>query len=208
MATPHDIVPSARETDSGRSLGGCMQDAQMGKAAEAKAPPRQLRFGEAAYNDAAHFLTEEAHLLDNGHFEPWLDLLADDIQVTMAVRQTVRRIRGDGRGTMYWLYDDKDAIRFKAMRYLGDSAWEDDPPSRYRRMISNIRVCETCVAGEYQVESYLLLQRSTGDQHNLSSFSACRNDILRSTGCGMALARRNILVDQAVIGMPNLGFML
>ena len=169
---------------------------------------RQVRYGESVYNDIAHFLIEEAHILDSGLYKQWVELLADDVMVMMPVRQTVSRKRGDGRGLLYWLHDDKDALTFKALRYLGDSAWGDDPPSRIRRMISNVRVHETAVPGEYLAQSYLLLQRNIGNQHTFSPFSARRDDTLRRHGDSWLIARREILVDQAVIGQPNLSFVL
>ena len=169
---------------------------------------KAVRYGEPLYNDIVHFLIEEAHILDTAQYKQWIELLAEDVQVTMPVRQTVNRKRGDGRGQLYWLFDDKEALTFKALRYLGDSAWADDPPSRLRRMITNVRVHETATPGEYLVQSYLLLQRNAGNQHTFNPFSARRDDILRRHGDGWLIARRDILVDQAVIGQPNLGFVI
>lgn len=169
---------------------------------------KPLAYGGPVHNEAMHFLIEEAHLLDSGLFKEWLDLLAEDVLIAMPVRQTVSRKRGDGRGDLYWLYDTKEELSFKALRYLGDSAWADDPPSRIRRMITNVRVHETAVAGEYLVQSYLQLQRNVGNQPSFSTFSARRDDILRRNGAGWLIARRDLLVDQAVLGQSNLGFML
>jgi 3-phenylpropionate/cinnamic acid dioxygenase small subunit len=169
---------------------------------------KQVRYGEALYNEFVHFLIEEAHILDGAQYKDWVELLAEDVLVTMPVRQTVSRKRGDGRSGQYWLFDDKEALTFKALRYLGDSAWADDPPSRIRRMITNVRVHETAVPGEYLVQSYLLLNRNSGNQHTFTPFSARRDDILRRHGSGWLIARRNILVDQAVLGQPNLGFVI
>ena len=179
-------------------------------AATAQVTPQAacVRYGEPVYNDIMHFLIEEAHLLDSGQFKQWVDLLADDVLVSMPVRQSLSRKRGDDRGRLYWLRDDKEALSFKALRYLGDSAWCEDPPSRIRRMITNLRLHETATPGEYLAQSYLLLQRNSGSQHTFASFSARRDDILRRSGSGWLIARREILVDQAVIGMPNLGFMI
>jgi 3-phenylpropionate/cinnamic acid dioxygenase small subunit len=169
---------------------------------------KSVRYGEPLYNDLVHFLIEEAHLLDTAQYKQWVELLADDLMVTMPVRQTVNRKRTETRSQLYWLFDDKEATTFKALRYLGDSAWADDPPSRLRRMITNVRVHETAVPGEYLVQSYLLLQRNSGNQHHFATFSARRDDILRRNGTGWLIARRDILVDQAVIGQPNLGFVI
>lgn len=179
---------------------------------QASAVPAQdkiIAFGEPVYNQIMQFLIEEAYLLDDGHFKQWLELLEDDMMLTMPVRQTMSRKRGDGTArNSYWLFDDKEALTFKAERYLGDSAWADDPPSRLRRLITNLRVQQTGNPNEYLAQSYLLLQRSTSNQHHFAPFSARRDDILHKTAKGWRIAKRNILVDQAVIGQPNLGFVL
>jgi 3-phenylpropionate/cinnamic acid dioxygenase small subunit len=169
---------------------------------------RSIAFGEPVYNELMNFLIEEAHLLDDGRFGEWVALLADDLVYSMPVRQTFNRKRGDGCGTLYWLRENKEMLTFKAERLLGDSAWCEDPPSRIRRMVTNLRVHETAVPGEYLVQSYLLLQRNSGDEHQFHSFSARRDDIVRRGGEGWQLARRDILVDQAVVGQPNLGFFI
>jgi 3-phenylpropionate/cinnamic acid dioxygenase small subunit len=179
---------------------------------QASAVPAQgkiIPFGEPVYNQIMQFLIEEAYLLDDGHFKEWLALLEDDMMLTMPVRQTLSRKRGDGSAkSSYWLFDDKEALVFKAERYLGDSAWADDPPSRLRRLITNLRVQQTEHPNEYLAQSYLLLQRSTSNQHQFVPFSARRDDILRKTAQGWRIARRNLQVDQAVIGQANLGFVL
>lgn len=167
---------------------------------------KPVMYGEPVYNEIVHFLIEEAHLLDSGLFRQWIDLLAEDVVVSMPVRQTLSRRRGDDRGELYWLFDDKEALTFKALRYLGDGAWADDPPSRIRRMITNVRVHETSVAGEYLAQSYLQLQRNSGNSHTFSTFSARRDDILRQTPAGWQIAKRDLLVDHAV-GAP-LSFVL
>jgi 3-phenylpropionate/cinnamic acid dioxygenase small subunit len=178
------------------------------KAAADTGTGASVRYGTPLYNDIVHFLIEEAHLLDTAQYKRWVELLAEDLMVTMPVRQTVNRKRTETRSQLYWLFDDKEATVFKALRYLGDSAWADDPPARLRRLITNVRVHETAVSGEYLVQSYLLLQRNSGNQHNFTPFSARRDDILRKNGDGWLIARRDILVDQAVIGQPNLGFVI
>lgn len=179
-----------------------------GPAAALANSDKPVKFGQPLYNELMHFLIEESYLLDSAQYKQWIELLADDVLVTMPVRQTVNRKRGDGRGALYWLCDDKEATVFKALRYLGDSAWCDDPPSRMRRTITNVRVHETATAGEYLVQSYLQVQRNIGNQHNFTTFSARRDDILRRNGTGWLIARRDILVDQAVVGQPNLGFVI
>src|SRR5512139_2601559 len=90
-------------------------------AAAVPAQDKIIAFGEPVYNQIMQFLIEEAYLLDDGHFKEWLALLEEDMMLTMPVRQTVSRKRGDGSAkNSYWLFDDKEPLTFKAERYLGD----------------------------------------------------------------------------------------
>ena len=178
-------------------------------AAQAPQLGKVIPFGTGAYNEVMHFLIEEAHLLDDGLFNDWLQLLADDVQCTMPVRQSFNRKRGDGCSqSMVWLREDKSTLAFKVQRLNGDSAWAEDPPSRVRRMITNLRLHETGVPGEYLAQSYLLIQRNRGDAHQFDTFSGRRDDIVRRTDQGWQLAKRSVQVDQAVLGLANLAIFI
>lgn len=171
---------------------------------------KSIAYGDAVYNEVMHFLIEEAHLLDEGLFRDWLQMLAPDVLCTMPVRQSVNRRRGTGiHEGMLWFREDMSSLSFKVKRLLEtDSAWAEDPPSRVRRMITNLRLHETDVPGEYLAQSYLLIQRSRGDAHQFDTFSARRDDILRRTDNGWQLARRKVVVDQAVLGLANLAIFI
>jgi 3-phenylpropionate/cinnamic acid dioxygenase small subunit len=170
---------------------------------------RQLQYGEPVYNELMHFLIEEAHLLDENLFDEWLKLLAEDIECTMPVRQSLHRKAGAGFSrSMVWMRENIGSLGFKVQRLHSDSAFNEDPPSRTRRLITNVRAHETATPGEYFVQSSLLLRRNRGDAHESETLSARRDDVLRREGDGFKLARRTILMDQAVLGMPNLTIFL
>jgi phthalate 3,4-dioxygenase beta subunit len=58
------------------------------------------------------------------------------------------------------------------------------------------------------VESALLLFRSRGDTREPDLISAGRTDLMRETGAGLRLARREITVDEAVLRTQNLAVFL
>ena len=89
-----------------------------------------------------------------------------------------------------------------------ESAWAEDPPSRTRRLVTNVLVEETDKPQEYSVRSYLLVTRSRFNFDEYDLISAERRDILRADGEGFKLAKREILLDQAVLGTPNLAIFL
>ena len=88
------------------------------------------------------------------------------------------------------------------------SAWAEDPPSRTRRLVTNILVDSTDDPDEFEVKSYLLCSRSRFEETNLLFLSCVRHDLLRRYDDGIKLARREIIVDQTVLGFPNLAIFL
>jgi 3-phenylpropionate/cinnamic acid dioxygenase small subunit len=171
---------------------------------------RAIAYGEPIYNEVMHFLIEEAFRLDEGLFPEWLQMLDENVLCTMAVRQSKRRKSGSGvSDSMLWFREDFETLSFKVQRMLEtDSAFAEDPPSRVRRMVTNLRLSETNVPGEYLAQSYLLLHRSRGDAHQFETFSGRRDDVLRVGASGWQLVRRNVIVDQAVLGLANLAIFI
>ena len=92
-------------------------------------------------------------------------------------------------------------------RLEGGHAWTEDPPSRTRRFVTNVRA-HVAGSGELDVDSYILLYRSRADDRPAEVLSAARRDRLRAAGHGWLLARREITVDDAVLRMQNLALFL
>src|SRR5580658_1454530 len=82
-------------------------------------------------------LYREAALLDEWRLEEWLEILTDD-----AIYQvpSTDAPEGDSRNTLYIIADDALRIRSRVKQLLGKSAWAENPHSRTRRMITNVRV--------------------------------------------------------------------
>ena len=91
---------------------------------------------------------------------------------------------------------------------MAKSAWAEDPPSRTRRFVTNVRVAESETAGEYEVVSYLYVERSRLDNPDNETISAERRDIWRLVDGAYKLASREIIVDQSTLGMSNFAIFL
>src|SRR5271154_745483 len=118
----------------------------------------------------------------------------------MPVRVTTARGAGyDSLADMGHFDEDIYALRKRVQRLATDHAWTEDPPSRTRHFVTNIRTfrpeAQLTTEGELRVESALLLFSSRGDPREPSLISAVRTDLLRATGDGLRLARREITVD-------------
>jgi p-cumate 2,3-dioxygenase beta subunit len=82
-------------------------------------------------------LYKEAALLDEWRLDEWLDLLTADATYEIPPTDVPE---GDSRNTLFIIADDAVRIRSRVKQLLGKSAWSENPRSRTRRMISNVRV--------------------------------------------------------------------
>ena len=167
-----------------------------------------LPYGDPAHLAAHQFLVEEAALLDAADYAGWLNLLSEDIRYLMPVRVTTARGAGfDSLADMGHFDEDIYALRKRVQRLATDHAWTEDPPSRTRHFVTNVRTFRH-QAGELRVESALLLFRSRGDTREPDLVSEGRTDLLRETRDGLRLARREIKVDESVLRTQNLAVFL
>src|ERR1700736_4470626 len=84
-------------------------------------------------------LYQEAALLDAWQLEEWLELLTEDAIYQVPPTDVPE---GDSRNTLFIIADDAVRIRSRVKQLLGKSAWAENPHSRTRRMISNVRILE------------------------------------------------------------------
>jgi len=176
---------------------------------------KRIPTGSALYNEVLEFLYDEAGMLDQQKFDDWAKLLAEDLSYTAPLRITRQgpdRLNTVVRTTLHY-DDDYGSIMARLQRLGTKSAWAEDPPSRTRRFVTNVRIWESAKPDEFEVESYLLLSRSRYEQSQLQMLSCVRHDLVRRSGAGAGagafkLARREIIVDQSVLGMANLAVFL
>ncbi len=83
-------------------------------------------------------------------------------------------------------------------------AWGENPPSRTRRLVSNVEVIASSTPNELLVYSNLLLYRSRRAS-DVSQFVGQRRDTLRQTPKGLMLARRVVVHDMSICDSSHMG---
>ncbi|WP_439817024.1 aromatic-ring-hydroxylating dioxygenase subunit beta [Zavarzinia sp. CC-PAN008] len=156
--------------------------------------------------EVEQFLYHEAALLDARRFRDWFALVAPDIHYWMPIRRTVTSDNLDREFTALGdvaLYDEDYVYLEGRLRKMeAGSNWAEEPPSRTRHLISNVRVLE--VAGdEVQVESCFHLYRSRLETESSAWFGR-RDDTLRRHQGSFQIARRHIFLDQTLIRATNM----
>lgn len=156
------------------------------------------------------FLHKEASLLDHRKYKEWLELLADDIEYRMPVRETVEGGVGvrDLADDTSFFEETKLSLTTRVNRLYTKSAWVENPATRQRHFISNIVVEPTAHPFEFKVSSYFLYKRSRGATHEIEEMFGEREDILRKVNNELKIASRIIYPDQAVITTMNMSMFL
>ena len=150
------------------------------------------------YWEVYSFLMREAEVLDERHEREWLEMVTDDVEYLMPVR--VNRERGEGDGfseEAFYFEETRGSLELRIRRLETEYAWAEDPPSRTRHFVTNIRVAEGEEEDEVAVKSNLLLYRSQGSDPSYDLLSAERQDVLRREEGQWKLRRRVILVRGA-----------
>ncbi len=151
------------------------------------------------------FLYKEADLMDEGRWREWLQLLTDDVVYLMPVRVTEERGGGAGFATdMAYFHENRQTLELRIRRLETDYAWAEDPPSRTRHFVTNIRVFPAERSDEVRARSNVLIYRTRGDVPSHDLLSAVREDVLRKVDGQWRLASRTVYLDHSVITTPNL----
>lgn len=151
------------------------------------------------------FLYKEADLMDEGRWREWLQLLTDDVVYFMPVRVTEERGESAGfAANMAHFHENRQTLELRIRRLETDYAWAENPPSRTRHFVTNIRVFPTERPDEVRARSNVLLYRTRGDVPSHDLLSAVREDVLRRVDGQWRLASRTVYLDHSIITTPNL----
>ena len=158
------------------------------------------------------FYYREAELLDQRTLRAWFELFADDIRYWMPIRDNPLQRPDDvadelsNPGEGFYFDDDKESLRIRVERVYASNAWAEMPPSRTRHLITNVRVKNES-GNEIEVHSNFLVYR-TRMETDQDLFVGERQDVLRRADSGFKIAKRTIILDQAVLAAKNISVFL
>jgi len=163
-----------------------------------------VRIGGELWCEVAEWLYREAELLDGGRERDWLAMVSRDVVYQVPVRQTVERARGSGFLEETFHLDERyGSLESRVKRNETEFAWAEDPPSRVRHFVTNIRVARL-TDGDVEVRSNLLLYRTRGDNTVPQLLAGERHDVLTRVNGALLLRRRVVRLDVTAIGTHNL----
>ncbi|MDT7659511.1 MAG: hypothetical protein QOF38_4226 [Pseudonocardiales bacterium] len=158
------------------------------------------------------FLYAEAQLLDDHEFNDWIRLFTDQAHYWVPTRNTrTNRERGKeiaARGEGAHVDDDMVRLRGRVRRSTSGLAWSEEPPSRTRRLLTNVRIRQRDT-GVLEVRLNFWVYRGRLERHQ-DWFVGERFDVLvpGDGPYGYRIADRKIVLDQSTVLAPNMSVFL
>jgi 3-phenylpropionate/cinnamic acid dioxygenase small subunit len=170
-------------------------------------PPsgRSVAIDAETQHHVEQFLYHEANLLDGFDLEEWLTVLDEEILLRVPVRAA--RHPGSERPEFSdesnYLREDYDMIRERVGRLSKEYAWSENPRSRVRHVIGNVRVLDS-TEDSLEVANNQHVFRSYGDTADHDMISAQRHTTLRDDADGYTITGRTVYLDHSILNTKNL----
>ena len=149
-------------------------------------------------------LYHEAELLDGWRLDDWLKLLTDDAAYYVPPND---KPDADHRYTLFTIADDIVRLRERIIRLKDPNCHAEYPPSRTRRMITNVRI--TGVDGDtISVAANFAIFRYRRNEPAREFVGRYRYK-LRRTDAGLKIAERRAILDAEELGaLGSVSFLL
>lgn len=134
------------------------------------------------------FLYREAALLDAWRLDEWLALLTEDATYRVPSNDAPE---SDPRAALFTIADDIARIRARVTRLKDRNAHAEFPPSRTRRLISNVRIVET---EPLRVEANFVVYRFRRNE-NVREYVGRYRYELRVLNDKLFIAKREAVLD-------------
>jgi p-cumate 2,3-dioxygenase beta subunit len=139
------------------------------------------------------FLYQEAALLDAWKLDQWLALLTEDATYRVPSND---RPESDPRGTLFTIADDMARVRSRVTRLKDRNAHAEFPPSRTRRIVSNVRIVEK---NPLRVEANFVVYRYRRNEDVRTYVGLYRYSLRREAG-QLRIAAREAVLDAMELG--------
>jgi len=140
--------------------------------------------------EVERFLFEEAALLDEWRLNEWLRLLTED---AVYLVPPLDAPDADHRNTLFLIADHYPSLCSRVGQLMGRSVWSENPRSRTRRLIANIRVVDSG-DGQATVTANFAVWRFQFEQTD-TYVGQYRHIVVRGPTGGLLLRERRAVLD-------------
>lgn len=139
------------------------------------------------------FLFHEAALLDAWRLDDWLALFEKDGTYQVP---TTDRPAADPEGAQFYVWDDYELIAARVKRLKSRHAHAENPHSRTRRLITNVRLGEPSDSVVPAYAAFLIYKIRDG---NVDQFVGRYEHVLAVHGDALRFKRRKAIIELEVL---------
>jgi len=148
-----------------------------------------------------NFLYREARLADENEYDAWLSLWAEDACYWVPSN----RDDVDPHQHISIIYDDRERLGHRIDRLKSGAAYSQDPPSRMRRLLSNIEVEEL---GDDEIMAYANFNLTELRRAKQDTFAGRTVYKLRPQNGDYKLVLKKVLLVNNDVMIDNLTFLI
>jgi p-cumate 2,3-dioxygenase beta subunit len=143
--------------------------------------------------DVEDFLFKEAALLDEWRLDEWLALFETDATYEVP---TTDRPNSDPHGSQYYVWDDYELLSARVRRLKSRHAHAENPHSRTRRLVTNVRLGEVSGSSLQVHAAFLIYKIRDG---NVDQFVGRYEHVLAANGGGLRFRKRRAVLELEVL---------
>lgn len=143
--------------------------------------------------DVEDFLFREAALLDEWRLDEWLTLFEPDATYEVP---TTDRPNADPHSSQYYVWDDHELLTARVRRLKSKHAHAENPHSRTRRLVTNVRMGEPAGAEIPAYAAFLIYKIRDG---NVDQFVGRYEHTLVASGGGLRFRKRRAVLELEVL---------
>lgn len=146
----------------------------------------------------------EADMLDNWRLDDWMKLLADDASYYIPPND---KPDADHRFTLFTIADDIVRLRERIIRLKDPNCHAEYPPSRTRRLITNVRVGDSDTDIIPVFANFVIYRYRRGEPARV--FVGHYRNKLRRVGSALKILERRAILDAEELGaLGSVSFLL
>lgn len=139
------------------------------------------------------FLFKEAALLDEWRLDEWLALFERGATYEVP---TTDRPNADPRRSQYYVWDDYELLSARVRRLKSRHAHAENPHSRTRRLVTNVRLGEMSDSSLPVHAAFLIYKIRDG---NVDQFVGRYEHLLAANGDGLRFRKRRAVLELEVL---------
>ena len=149
--------------------------------------------GAVTRQQVEDFLFQEAALLDEWRLDEWLALFERDATYEVP---TTDRPNEDPHRSQFYVWDDYELLGARVKRLKSRHAHAENPHSRTRRLITNVRIGDQSDSSLPVRAAFLIYKIRDG---NVDQFVGRYEHVLAANGDGLRFRRRRAILEVEVL---------